>query len=388
MKIIFLTPHPEEGSSSRVRVYQFVPELQARGHVCQVHPFLSANAFRRRKLRASSQLEHMTHMAAGILRRLRDIPAALRSDVVFIHREASPYGPPLYEKLLSLLGCKLIVDFDDALFLPQPEKSSNRLYRWMANPSRLRRTLNLAAHAIAGNSYLAEFARQHCDQVTVIPSVIDCRRFTSREARPPGQPTVIGWMGSPSTAGYLRIVQRAISRLAEKYPIQLHVVGATLPAHWRDVPALFKEFELDTELEDLQSFDIGIMPLTDDEWAKGKCAFKALQYMSVGVPVVSSPVGAIRDIIHDGKNGLFAATEDDWFHKLETLVLQPELRRQIGERGRHTVAKNYSVEAALPRLLFVLNKVTSESAALPQSNHSPALLNSAQNGSCDRRAEH
>jgi glycosyltransferase involved in cell wall biosynthesis len=380
MRILFLTPHPHEGSSSRVRVYQFVPELEARGHVCCVRPFLSCRAFRRRKSRRSSSLEHVAHLMAGMMRRFRDILLATRSDIVFIHREALPYGPPLLERLLHFLGCKLLVDFDDALFLPQPGKSGGRFDRWIANPSRLGARLDLAVHAVAGNSYLADYARQHTAEVTVLPSVIDCRRYVPGHERGSGEPLVIGWMGSPSTVGYLRLVQHAISRLSQRYPVQLRVVGATIPGDWH-FQALCKEFQLATEIQDLQSFDIGIMPLVDDEWARGKCAFKALQYMGVGIPVVSSPVGVIQDIIQDGQNGMLASSEDDWFRKLETLILHPELRRQLGDRGRGYVVKNFSVEAVLPRLLLILDNIMSTKTGVTQRSRNAGLLNSAQGAS-------
>jgi len=366
MKILFLTPHPEEGASSRVRVYQFVPYLETMGHVCYVRPFLSSKAYARRLLRVSSTAENNRWLIVGLLRRFRDLLLATRCDVVFIHREAFPYGPPILERLLSLLGCKMALDFDDALFISHPEEDSRGLYHWMKNPSRFRATLQLATHAVAGNSFLADYARHHCREVSVIPSVIDSRRYVAKPVRNSDQPLVIGWMGSPSTAGNLFLVKSALSRLLDRYKVQLRVVGATLPTSW-GLPAECREFQLASEIQDLQSFDVGIMPLTDDEWTKGKCAFKALQYMGAGIPVVSSPVGVVQEIIRDGQNGMIADTEDDWFRKLEILITNPGLRHQIGCQGREYVVKHYSIEAAMPRLLSVLGRIGSESGTVPRA---------------------
>jgi glycosyltransferase involved in cell wall biosynthesis len=362
MKILFLTPHPEGGSSSRVRVYQFQQYLEAKGHVCRVRPFLSPEAFRRRQLRLSSNLEHAVRVTAGFFRRIRDLVDAAQNDVIFIHREALPYGPPVFEKLLSLFNCKMVVDFDDALFLPEPQERSGSFYRWMKNPSRLGATLRLAVHAIAGNSYLADYARRHCEEVTVLPSVIDCHRYVPAERHATNQPLVIGWMGSPSTVRHLLLIKNALFQLSKRCGIQIKVVGASIPTTW-GITALCKDFELVNEIRDLQSFDIGIMPLADEEWSRGKCAFKALQYMGVGIPVVSSRVGAVQDIINDGENGMLAGTEDDWLTKLEILIANPELRYAIGLRARQYVTKHYSVDAALPRLLLVLERSASGNRA-------------------------
>ena len=385
MKILFLTPHPEEGASSRVRVYQFVPYLETMGHVCYVRPFLSSEAYARRLFRLSSNAENSRWLIGGLLRRFRDLLLATQCDVVFIHREALPYGPPILEWLLSLLGCKIALDFDDALFLTHSKDARRGFHHWMKNPSRFRATLKLATHAVAGNSFLADYAREYCREVSVIPSVIDSRRYIAKPMLKPDQPLVIGWMGSPSTVGNLFLVKSAMSRLFDRYKVQLSVIGATIPIAW-GLQAECRRFRFATEIQDLQSFDIGIMPLTDDEWTKGKCAFKALQYMGVGIPVVSSPVGAVQEIIRDGQNGMLAGTEDDWFRKLEILITNPGLRHQIGCRGREYVVKNYSIEAALPRLLFVLDRIASESAAVRRTQDA-APLNTARITSTNRESK-
>lgn len=358
MKVLFLTPHPIEGASSRFRVYQFVPYLQSRGIDCYIRPFLSSDVYLRRVLGRSSFVENSAWLVGGFVRRIRDVQFATKCDVVFIHREAFPYGPPVFEKMLNALGCKVCLDFDDALFLPAPSASSTPLLSWMKSPSRLGVTLKLSAHSMAGNSFLADYARRYCQNVSVIPTVIDTQKYRPRPLGSGNQEIVIGWMGSPSTVPYLKRLRDPLVELSKRHGIRFQVVGAKLPEEWH-LPACCKNFDLAREVADLWSFDIGVMPQPDDPWSQGKCALKALQYMGVGIPAVCSPVGVVKGIIRDGQNGMLATSDGEWFEKLEALITCSKLRNEIGDRGREYVVKYLSVEAVLGDFCGVLESLAS-----------------------------
>ena len=201
---------------------------------------------------------------------------------------------------------------------------------------------------MAGNEYLAEYARAVNDRVTVIPTTVDTARYTV-EPRPPNDVPVIGWTGSHSTARHLDTLQPALRRLAGRERFRLRVIGAPgYKVEGLDVEAM--AWQSETEVEDLRPLDVGVMPLPDDPWSRGKCGMKALQYMGLAVPAVCSPVGVNSEIIRDCENGFLASTEDEWVEKLSLLLRSPELRARLGRAGRETIEARYSAAVQAPRV--------------------------------------
>jgi len=295
-------------------------------------------------------LEKASYFLVSTANRILDLLRALRHDLIFIQREAFPYGPPIFEKLLARLGKPIIYDFDDAIYLPQASKA-NKLFIFLKNSQKTKEIIRLSQQVIVGNDHLKEYAIRYSENVTMIPTAIDTDRYLISEPRSSDIVT-LGWIGSHSTLPYLNLVETALRQLSKRYDILLRIVGGEY--HLEGVQVDNRTWSLQDEVSHLQSFDIGLMPLLDNERARGKCGFKALQYMAVGVPCVCSPVGVNREIVQDGYNGYLAGNEDEWIEKFSILIESPDLRCKLGLRGRATVEERYSIKANLPKLLTVL----------------------------------
>ena len=265
-------------------------------------------------------------------------------DIIFIYREALMTRHTVFERLFRRSRSRIVFDFDDAIWLPAVS-SGNRRLEWLKNPAKTARLLSWADMAFAGNRYLAEYASRFCDCVRIVPTTVDTDVFQPRAAAVTGDgPVEIGWTGSPSTIEHLRYSLPALRRLRQKYGgrIRFKVIGdAAFHDEALDVRGM--PWRRETELADLSTLDIGIMPLPDDDWTRGKCGFKGLTYMALGIPAVLSPVGVNTEIVEDGVNGFLAESEDAWVDRLSLLVEQPALRARLGARGRETVVARYSV---------------------------------------------
>jgi glycosyltransferase involved in cell wall biosynthesis len=298
--------------------------------------------------------QKITATLAGAARRIRDLGQARKWDCVYILREAAPIGPAFFERLLAVRA-PYIFDFDDAIFLPQVS-DANRNFAFLKSHRKTESICRLATHVMAGNAYLAAWARQYNDTVTVIPTTIDTDRYVP-VIRPESQIPVIGWMGTPTTAIYLRDIRDVFVRLAETHSFRLRVVGAPDLAHWPGVNMESVGWSSQKEIEELSRFDIGLMPLRDDEWSRGKCGLKALLYMSLGKPVICSPIGVNREIVCHGVNGLHAFTSEEWLQCLRELLDCPDLRQRLGTAGRQTVLARYSARSQVPHVAQIFRDV-------------------------------
>lgn len=290
--------------------------------------------------------------------------AALREigefDAVYLYNEAAVVGPPIFERLIKRANVPLIFDFDDAIFLPSAG-SANGLFRLLKFPWKTRTICRLASHVIVGNTYLADYARQFNDLVTVVPSTIDLDKYRVERRPDENIPPVIGWSGSASTLPYLKLLAGPLRKLAREERFRLRVIGSQR-LHLEGVEVESLPWCAATEVADLRKIEIGIMPLPDDGWTRGKCGLKALQYMSLGIPTICSPVGVNSSIIRDGENGFVASTEDEWVEKLTRLLRSPSLRTRLGTAGRLTVEANYSASVHAPRVYEILKSVGSTRA--------------------------
>lgn len=261
-------------------------------------------------------------------------------------------GTVFFERLLSKSGAKLIVDFDDAIWLHQVSSSSpNQNLNFLKRPSKTSEIIKLADTVVAGNSYLANYALQFNTKVEVIPTTIDTDLYTPHRKFLTSKIN-IGWSGSKTTVDHFKEAIPALERVKQKYgdKIEFTVIGDG-SYRYENLGIIGKSWSLDKEVSDLQEFDIGIMPLPDDEWSKGKCGLKGLQYMALEIPTIMSPVGVNTEIIQHKINGFLASTSDEWVDCLGILIENPELRQQIGIMGRKKVVEYYSVFANSERFL-------------------------------------
>jgi glycosyltransferase involved in cell wall biosynthesis len=233
----------------------------------------------------------------------------------------------------------------------------NRAFGFLKRPGKAAAVCALASAVTVGNDTLAAFARRHAARVEVIPTTIDTDVYRVVGREPNARP-VVGWTGSPTTARYLLSLAPALRRLRALHDFELRVVGATVAMPGLDVRCV--PWRADSEPDDLRGFDVGLMPLDDDEWARGKCAAKALQYMALGIPPVVSPVGASAVVVRDGVNGFHASSSDDWVHRLAVLLAEPALRVRLGSAARQTVLDHYAAVVHAPRLAALLRQVGRE----------------------------
>src|SRR5436305_8062793 len=347
MRVLAIVPSDyDTNPSQRFRIEQWEPLLRARGVEITCKPFESGE-LHAGLYKPGRVPEKLKLVAEALRRRAADVRAARDYDAVYLLREAALLGPPLFERWLRRTGVPFVFDFDDAVFVPYVSPSNGYL-SYLKFPGKTRAICRMAAHVMAGNQYLADYARQVNDRVTIVPTTIDTEKYTV-EPRAENDVPVIGWSGSYSTAQHLATLTNALRRLAERERFRLRVIGAQdFRIEGVEVEAI--PWRSESEVEDLRPFDIGIMPLPADPWSRGKCGLKALQYMSLGVPTVCSPVGVNGEIIQHGENGFLAATEDEWITVLTRLLKSEDLRQEVGKRGRATVEAKYSAESQAPRV--------------------------------------
>lgn len=356
MNVLGLVPYLyDTAPGQRFRIEQWARILERQGVRIRFEPFESERLRQIVRLPGHHQ-EKFGEIVRCIRRRIRLLAAIDGAwDAVFVYREILPIGPPILERMMARRGLPIVYDFDDAIFLPDVSEA-NRHFKWLKWPRKVAAICRLSAFVIVGNRYLEEFASRHARRVSVVPSTIDTQSYTPKgdpEIR--GVPT-IGWSGSLTTLKHLRTLGPTLRTLRRSVEFRLKVVGS--PEY--SVPGLEVEsqgWSAASEIDDVRSFDIGIMPLPDDAWSRGKCGLKALLYMAAGVPTVAAAVGMNCEIIRDGENGFLASTEQEWVEKLSRLIADGDLRRMFSREGRKTVEGWYSADVQAPRLLEILNKV-------------------------------
>lgn len=359
MRVLFIASHAVEFASTRFRIYQFLPYLERHGIECVVRPFL-ATPDALTIYRPGSTARKLAIVADATSRRLLDIGRATRFDIVYVMREAFPFGPPLIEHALKMAARRLIFDFDDAIWLPSSiyENPLDRLRDWQ-KPAKIMR---IADHIIAGSALHVPYVAQYADldRISVLPTVVDPQIYRPATARETDEITV-GWIGTPRNTGYLRQLLPALeAAVAARPQLKFKFVGAE-PFSCGVLPITFKPWRLDEEVADIQSFDIGIMPLPDDEHARGKCGFKLIQYMSCALPVICSPVGFNCELVEEDRSGRFATTSEEWIAAFVALVDHTELRHRLGSYGRQRIVERYSADVMAPRLLRILQETAAKS---------------------------
>lgn len=363
IRVLALSPIPEEGAGCRFRIAQFIPYLRSVGIDVTLRSLFTADFFNL-VYRRGQYVRKASGFATLALKHLASLRDLSRFDVVFLYREMLPIGPAIVERLLALRGRPpIIFDFDDAIFLPSVSEA-NRPIAALKQPRKVATIIRHSDRVIAGNEYLASYARRFNDAVTVIPTVVDTTKFVPRAVSNNGSTRpepVVGWIGSPTTASYLRGLVPILQHVHRTQPFRLRVSGAGEPIDAPDLSVEQPAWSLLGEIALFNTCDIGVYPLADDDWARGKCGFKAIEFMACGVPVVAAAVGVNREIIVDGVNGFLASTDAEWIDKLGRLLSDPALRRRLGDAGRRTIEDRYSLRVHSPTLAAMLRGVVEES---------------------------
>lgn len=355
MPLLLFPKYTRAGASSRYRSFQYLLALEAAGLRFTVSPLFD-DAYLAHKY--AHGRAHPGHVLRAFARRLWAVLTVPRAAVVLIEYELLPWFPALLERWLAWRGCRMVVDYDDALF-HQYDNHSNKWVRRLLG-RKIATVMRLADTVVAGNAYLADYARRAgAQRVEVIPTVIDLARYPVRDASRDSDVFTIGWIGSPSTARYLRDIVPALAEVCRDVRARVRLVGSG-PVELPGVPVEVIPWQEDTEVDEIRRFDVGIMPLPDEPWARGKCGFKLIQYMGCGVPVVASPVGVNAEIVSAGVNGHLATTTGEWVDALRQLQTDHVACLRMGAAGRERVEQGYCLQVTAPRWVALLQSMQAE----------------------------
>src|SRR6266540_746309 len=347
IELIAFVPYPPDTTpSQRFRIEQWKAALEDQGIRVRLAPFADG--------RLISLLHQPGHAAqkiagtiAGFVRQAGAVARAGRVDVIVIHRTACLAGPALLERVLSLWRRPVLFDFDDAIYL-RDTSGANSVFDWLKFPGKTVTLCRLSSLVVAGSEYLAAYARRHNSRVVVVPTSIDTDLYVPVEREHWSGPVTIGWTGSATSLVYLERFAPVLRKLLRRRDVEIHVQSNRRPV-LSGVPVVWQPWAPQTEVQEICRYDIGIKPMPDTPWSRGKCPMKELQYMALGIPAVCSAVGASVEVIQDGENGFLAASDEQWLEHLIRLTDDPALRQQIGLAGRRTVEERYSTKVCASR---------------------------------------
>jgi len=358
MKMLALMKYGDLAASTRQRLHQYGAILAQ--HQIEIIPsYLLSNDYLKRLF--SGKGKPAIAVISSYISRLILLLRKEDIDLLWIQYESFPYLPSLFELLAFLAKKPVILDYDDAIF-HQYDLNANPLVR-RALGGKLQAVMRRASLCTCGNAYLKEYADRFCARTEVVPTVVDTSVYTPRHrTRQPTKPITIGWIGSASTWVYVEPLLPMLRRLATELDAVIHVVGAS-ERNSMDPRVVFTDWSEAREVALIQDMDIGIMPLPDEPWARGKCGYKLIQYMACGLPVVASPVGANATIVADGEHGYLASSEAEWELAIRRLVGNPQLREDMGRLGRRKVEREYSLGVHGPRLAALVRDIADRAAA-------------------------
>ena len=352
LKIILFTRYDQLGASSRLRFLQFLPFLEQEFTI-KICPLFCSNYLRQYYTEGTNS---KFYILKRYIQRVKQLGSIAQYDFVWIEKELFPYLPQGAERLLSLMGKPYLVDYDDAIF-HNYDLGKNPIKKMLAK--KIDNVMNNATLVSVGSDYLADRAlKAGATNVVKIPTVIDINRYTMLKKNKTTKSFVIGWIGSPTTAKYLNLVIPVMQQLAEKYDFSFRIIGAKIEnTDVTGVNIVYIPWSETAEVAEIQQFDIGIMPLVDSPWEKGKCGYKLIQYMACGIPVIASPVGINNEMVKGANSGLLANTSEEWLSCFEALFTNAELRQTFGLNGRNAVENYYSVQVVAPTLIQLLHQV-------------------------------
>jgi len=349
-KVLFIAAHrPDRSPSQRFRFEQYFTLLEENGYKCEFSWLISENDDQVFYNPGNIGTKFYIFLKSVAIR-LKDVLKASDYDIVFIQREAFMTGTTFFEKMFSRSAAKMIFDFDDAIW-HQDVSEANKRFAWLKKPGKTSDIIGMSDMIFAGNTYLAGYASRFNSNIRIVPTTIDTDEYEPVH-RETGDVVCIGWSGSITTIKHFEFAIPFLTVLKKKYGdrIAIRVIG---DKSYRNEALGIKGLGWNKadEIRELSSMDIGIMPLPDDDWAKGKCGLKGLQYMALEVPAIMSPVGVNEEIISDGINGYLAVKPEEWVEKISTLVEDAELRKRIGKAARQTVIDKYSVKSQQQNIL-------------------------------------
>ena len=351
LKVLLFSKYSRNGASSRLRSMQYIAPLNNDGISIEVSPLFSDEYLQ--NLYKNKKRPYLLVFGAYIKRMLK-ILTINKYDCIWIEYELLPFLPAIFERLMGLVSLSYVVDYDDAVF-HNYDRSSKFFMRKILG-RKIDRVMANAGCVVVGNDYLKARAEQAgARSIELVPTVVDANRYTCKTKNVKGGELIVGWIGSPSTQKYVVELQNVLKEICKAGSARLVLVGATsdIVSELKGINVCIEPWAEESEAALVGSFDIGIMPLEDGPWEKGKCGYKLIQYMASGKPVVASPVGVNQKIVLESESGLLASSHEEWQQALVQLIESPELRKQFGVNGRQAVEQHYSLQAQAPRLVRI-----------------------------------
>lgn len=354
IKILALTKYGNMGASSRERFLIYFKKLEESGFKVTWKPMLP-NEYLKAKYawsKTSLQLIFFSYW-----RRIKNLLQAKNYDLIWLEYEALPYVPFFLERLTGLYKNKVIVDYDDAIFHNYDRHSFFLIRYFLKN--KIKEVMRSSRVVCVGNSYLKNYAKQaNAKHITYLPTVVNTDVYKPNQSRQNSSDFIkIGWLGSPSTQFHLTLIENVLKKLQTEIGIEFHVMGVDKEFQSPGLNTIVHQWSEAAQLNFLNGIDIGVMPLYVNDFAKGKCGYKLIQYMAYQKPVVATPLEVNKKIVDHGVNGFLAESDAEWFNALKTLCDDKVRRESMGKNGRDKVEKNYSVNAAFPVLLQAVHKV-------------------------------
>lgn len=360
MRVLGVCSYPIEAAATRYRLAQYVRPLADRGIELEISSFLSSDLFAMQYASGSTPRK-VLKLAKALLNRVAEIPKARQYDLILVQREAMIFGPAFFERLYRIVGrAPMVLDLDDATYLPYLSPTYGRLGSWLKFFGKTDKLISQAQLVICGNSYIAEYVESKGKRTAIIPTVVDTDLFCPVDHT--NKIPVLGWIGTHSTFPMLESIFPTLKKLAKSHDFVLRIVGSGQESvNIGEFPVENLKWDLEREPSDFQTLDIGLYPIAETsnasvKWILGKSGFKAIQYLSVGIPFVMSPVGVCAEIGTPDKTHFLASTADDWFDALSRLLGSAELRKQMGELGRLTAIEKYNVDSQADILASVLKE--------------------------------
>ena len=345
MKIIFLPRYTFDGASSRYRTHQYIPFFEKEGIECIIYPFFDNQHINKVNTGTQNNLVYNIKM---ILKRILIILKLKKGSIVFIEKEIIPYFPCILEYILKIRKIKFILDYDDAV-IHNYDNSPKKMVRFFLS-KKIPRIQKWASAIINGSNYLLLQSLKNNKDSYYIPTSLDINKYKNKDKKTDDKTFTIGWIGSRHTSQLITPFIKEFEDFCKQTNSIIHLIGFNTDIGKTLNKKYFKiiNWNNDTEVNNINNFDIGISPSADTIFARGKCAFKSIQYMACSKPVITSPIGANKDVVVNNSTGFHALEKDDWIKFMQVLYTEKELRQDMGEKGRikveneFTIQKNYS----------------------------------------------
>lgn len=354
-KILVLCPYPENcAPSQRLKFEQYYGHFRENGYQIVVRPFVSETFWKIIYKPGNIHLK-IWFTFLGYIKRTKVLFQVRKYDVVYTHLWVTPLGIPIFEHLLCALTKKTIYDIDDLVYLKENKSKSNGFISILKGRKKPIVLMRKSAHVITCTPYLDEFVRKYNQNTTDISSTINTEDYIPSKIVQNNLP-IIGWSGSHSTSKYVYLLETVLRKVNEIIPFELKIIGdSKFKIDGLNINAI--DWKETNEVAELNTFDIGIYPLPNEEWVLGKSGLKALQYMALEIPTVATAIGANYRVIEDQVSGFLVSTEDEWIDTLISLLQDENKRKSIGLMGRKQVEQKYSILANQSTYLDILNTV-------------------------------